>query len=90
MGHVGERSRSAPAIHVDRASAAAPAWPSYAKVVYTPSNVVINHLYPIDLNHDGLTDLTIETYWQSSGLPGPERKDSQVRSSSSQQANEGC
>jgi hypothetical protein len=38
------------------------AQPSEAKIVYTPTNVVINpgNLHKLDLNHDGLTDFAID------------------------------
>jgi hypothetical protein len=38
------------------------AQPAEAKIVYTPANVkiVVNHQYNLDLNHDGVTDFTIE------------------------------
>jgi len=39
----------------------APAQPSEAKIVYTPTKVVIKGInYNLDLNHDGITDFTIE------------------------------
>ena len=36
--------------------------PSEAKIVYTHANVVINfnEFYNLDLNHDGVTDFTIQ------------------------------
>jgi hypothetical protein len=41
---------------------------SESKIVYTPANVVIgtNQHYNLDLNHDGVTDFTIQNYWKSS------------------------
>jgi hypothetical protein len=36
--------------------------PSEARIVYTPTKVVINHIpYNLDLNHDGTTDFSIAT-----------------------------
>jgi hypothetical protein len=39
------------------------AWPSEAKIVYTPANITIeeNSSYNLDLNNDGVTDFTIST-----------------------------
>jgi hypothetical protein len=42
------------------------AQPTEAKIVYTPANVTIGrrgvHSYHLDLNHDGITDLTIQWF----------------------------
>jgi len=35
------------------------AHPAEAKIVYTPANVPITGIYNLDLNHDGITDFTI-------------------------------
>ncbi len=50
---------------------AALAMPAQARVVYTPINVNLptNGSYPIDLNHDGITDFTFQT--QSGQFPCP-------------------
>jgi hypothetical protein len=36
--------------------------PSEARIVYTPTNVAINGPYKLDLNHDGITDFTIQRF----------------------------
>jgi len=38
------------------------AQPSEAKIVYTPANVPISGIVSIDLNHDGIVDLTISLF----------------------------
>jgi hypothetical protein len=42
---------------------AALAIPAQARIVYTPVNIQLptNGYYPIDLNHDGITDFTFQT-----------------------------
>ena len=38
--------------------------PSEARIVYTPTNVAIkNSPYKLDLNHDGITDFTIQQFF---------------------------
>ena len=50
---------------------AALAMPAQARIVYTPVNVYLptSGSYPIDLNHDGITDFTSSRYHADSMFP---------------------
>ena len=60
---------------------AALAMPVQARVVYTPLNVNLptNSYYPIDLNHDGITDFTFQTSRHDFFVPSPESAPSTLK-----------
>jgi hypothetical protein len=53
--------------------------PSEARIVYTPTNVQVDNPYNLDLNHDGITDFTLQqNHTQRGGFCGESLWDSLV------------